>query len=291
MDCDIVILSPEGNSSTVLRLKKEINNFNKSCNILKLCDENILFDGDFKLNCNLIHPRCSIGWYLDKITTFSWQILNILKEDNVLVNSLETIYNSSDKFKTIHLLNRYGITTPRTGLIRDYDDAVKFMEKYNLNFPVILKKSFSKCGLSVVKVSSNNELKKYSENGLWEGTLIQEYLDFKDNSGKYKDIRVLVVDGEVVGGYSRISNNFITNLHKSNNIVEVININDEIKEISIKCAEIMKGNILAVDILPFNDNYYVIETNASPGTDGFLKIGNKSVDKIIAKCLINHIKK
>jgi gamma-F420-2:alpha-L-glutamate ligase len=284
----ITIVCAEG-GSTIYSLKNAINKMGEKCEILLLSHNDLIVEKEFNINTDLIHSRCGIGDYLDRLTLFSWQVLNILEsEEHIFINSLKTIYNSSDKFKTIKILSKNGIITPETALVRDYEDAKKFMNKHNIEYPVILKNSFSKCGLSVKMAKSDEELKKYTENSIWEGTLIQEYIDFKEN-GKYKDIRVLVVDNEIIGGYRRVSENFITNLHLGNSI-EPLNITDEIGEIAIKCAESMEAQIMGVDILPSKNGYYVIETNTAPGTKGFRALGINA-DEEIAKCLIEHSKR
>ncbi|AEH06632.1 coenzyme gamma-F420-2:alpha-L-glutamate ligase [Methanothermococcus okinawensis] len=283
----ITIVCAEG-GSTIYALKNALNDLGEKCEILLLSNNNLLVEKEFNINTDLIHSRCGIGDYLDRLTLFSWQVLNILEiEEHKFINPLETIHNSSDKFKTIKILSKNHIKTPKTALIRDYEDAKRFMEKYNLEYPIILKNSFSKCGLSVKMAKSDEELKKYTKNAIWEGTILQEYINFGEN-GKYKDIRILVVDGEVIGGYRRVSNNFITNLHLGN-IVEPLKLNDDLSELALKCAESMNGYIMGVDILPSKDEYYVIETNTAPGTKGFRSLGIKA-DEEIAKCLINYKK-
>jgi len=283
----ITIICAEGGSS-INSLKKSIEELGEKCEILFLSADNLQIDQTFNIDSDIIHSRCGIGEYHDKLTLFSWQVLNLLEvENHIFINSLKTIYNSADKFKTIKLLSKNNIETPKTGLIRDYDDAKSFMSKNNIYYPVIVKNCFSKCGNGVKLVRNDAELKEASKNAIWYGTTIQEYVEFGDN-GVYKDIRVLVVDGEVVGGYRRVSSNFITNLHQGNK-VELLKINDELSELSIKCAEAIGGQIVGVDILPSKEGYKVLETNTAPGTKGFRELGI-NVDKKIAKCLINHKK-
>ncbi|AEF95584.1 coenzyme gamma-F420-2:alpha-L-glutamate ligase [Methanotorris igneus] len=285
----ITIISAEG-GSTIRALKNAIEKLGEKCEVFLLSDDNFLLDSGFNLESDLIHTRCGIGDYLDKLTLYSWQFLNALEaEGHLFINPLKTVYASSDKFKTIKILEKNKIPIPKTALIRDYDDAVKFMEKNNIDFPVVLKNSFSKCGLKTYLAKNHEELKKLTKNAIWESKLIQEFIDFKE-SGVYKDIRVLVVDGEVVGGYRRVSKDFRTNLHLSQGCVEKLQLNEEIEEIALKCAEVMNGYIMGVDILPKNGEYYVIEVNSAPGTKGFRQIGINADEKI-AKCLIKYARR
>ncbi|MCS3922657.1 gamma-F420-2:alpha-L-glutamate ligase [Methanococcus voltae PS] len=285
----ITIVCAEG-GSTIYALKNAVEGLGQPCEILLLSENNLLVDDSFKIETDLIHSRCGIGDYIDRLTLYSWQVLkNLEEEDYKFINPLSTIYNSSDKFKTIKILNKNGIKVPKTALIRDYDDAVRFINKNNMEYPVILKNSFSKCGMKVEKPQNDEELNEMSKNSMWESKLIQEYIDFKDpKTGLYKDIRVLVVDGQVIGGYRRISNNYITNLYKGGGIQE-LTINSEIEELALKCAEVMKGDIMAVDLLPRDNEYNVVEVNTAPGTKGFRQLG-VNADEIIAKCLINRMK-
>ena len=113
-----------------------------------------------------------------------------------------------------------------------------------MDYPVVLKNSFSKCGTKVDRVNSDSELKKLSRNAIWENKLIQEYVDFKEGD-TYKDMRILVIDGEVIGGYRRVSDNFITNLHIGGRI-EPLNVSSELEEMALKCSECMNGYIMGI---------------------------------------------
>ncbi|MBA2860272.1 gamma-F420-2:alpha-L-glutamate ligase [Methanococcus maripaludis] len=283
----ITIACAEG-GSTIYSLKKAIEDLGEKCNILLLSSDNLLVDTDFNIETDLIHSRCGIGDYLDRLTLFSWQVLkNLESEGHYFINPLETIYNSSDKFKTTKILSKHGLKTPKTALIRDYADAKHFLDITNMDYPVILKNSFSKCGMKVQKANSDDELQKLSKNSIWESKLIQEYVDFKKGD-TYKDMRILVIDGEVVGGYRRVSNNFITNLYVGGQI-EALNVSSELEEIALKCSECMNGYIMGIDILPKDGEYYVVEVNTAPGTKGFRSLGI-DVDKRIAECLIKYKK-
>ncbi len=280
----ITILSPEGKSCSVWNLKKEIENLGNKCEIFLLSDSENLMSHDFKLETDLIHSRCGIGDYFDRLTLYSWQFINALEVEGLkFINPLETLYLTSDKFKCIKLLSKNKIATPKTALIRDYEDAVRFMEKYNVNFPVIIKNSFSKCGLKVFMAKNEEDLKNLTKNAMWEGKLIQEFINFKEGD-VYKDMRVLVVNGEVVGGYRRVSKDFRTNLYLGN-VVEKLEIDSEIEELALKCADLSNAVILGVDILPTKEENYVIELNSAPGTKGFKDIGINA-DRKIAKTLI-----
>ena len=99
----------------------------------------------------------------------------------------------------------------------------------------------------------------------------------------------MVVDGEVVGGYRRVSRDFRTNLYLGN-VVEKLDIDEELEELALKCADLSKAVILGIDILPTRDNYYVIELNSAPGTKGFRDIGINA-DKKIAEALVRYAKR
>ncbi|HIP84770.1 MAG TPA: coenzyme gamma-F420-2:alpha-L-glutamate ligase [Methanothermococcus okinawensis] len=283
----ITVISPEG-SSTTYALKRAIEALGNRCKILLLSDDNLLVDRDFHIEGEVIHPRCSIGSYLGRLTLYSWQVLNALEcEGHKFINSLKTLYNSSDKFKTIKILSKNNINTPKTALIRDYEDAKRFIERENLDYPVVLKHSFSKCGVSVRKITSDEELKRYTENAIWEGMIVQEYIDFKVGN-LYRDIRILVVGDEIVGGYSRVSKNFVTNLYMGSSI-RPVEIEEELEELALRCAQSIGGDIVGVDILPSKEGYYVIETNAVPGIKGFQQLGIDA-DYRIAEFLIRSSK-
>ncbi len=283
----VTIISPEAKSGSVWRLKREIDKIAK-CDIFLLSSNSYILDDNFNLECDVIHSRCSIGFYNGKLTLFSWQFLNSLElEDYLFINPLDTIYLTSDKFKSIKLLSKYFLT-PKTALIRDYDDAVKFMEKYNLNFPIIIKSCFSKCGERVFKILNHKELYNICKNALHDSLIIQEYINFERN-GIFKDIRLLAINDNNIFGYSRVSKDFRTNIHLGGKS-EKINIDEELKEIAFKCLALTNATILGIDILPTDEGYYLLELNSAPGTSGFYSLG-LNVDMYIANAIVKSYKR
>lgn len=65
----ITIACAEG-GSTIYSLKKAIEDLGEKCNILLLSSDNLLVDTDFNIKTDLIHSRCGIGDYLDRLTLF-----------------------------------------------------------------------------------------------------------------------------------------------------------------------------------------------------------------------------
>jgi ribosomal protein S6--L-glutamate ligase len=103
---------------------------------------------------------------------------------------------------------------------------------------------------------------------------------FLPNPGE--DIRVFVIDGEIVGAMKRkaAAHEWRSNIHIGGHGVAHKPSTAE-AETSIKAAEAVGVEIAGVDLISFKYEPYVIEVNASPGFRGLLEAtGINAAEKI-----------
>jgi len=117
--------------------------------------------------------------------------------------------------------------------------------------------------------------------------LLQEYIKVE------YDIRVLVVNGEVMATMRRnIMKDDIRSNASLGATTEPIELTNREIETSIRAAELVKGDVIGVDLLPAKDREkeqpYVLEVNANPGLSGIEKnTKGKSVTEEILKIYMN----
>ena len=107
------------------------------------------------------------------------------------------------------------------------------------------------------------------------------------------DVRVLVLGDKVFAAMRRdvLKGDFRSNASLGAT-TEYIELTDLEMETSIKVAELVKGDIVGVDLLPAKDREkekpYVLEANATPGFGGIEKVTkDKSVTQEIFKTYLN----
>eukprot|EP01080_Neovahlkampfia_damariscottae_P001522 gene1522-12648_t len=181
-----------------------------------------------------------------------------------IINDWRSLTYASDKFSCYQVWSSKKFPIPKSMLVK-FPMEPAFIEK-NFSYPFILKKSTSSQGKGIMKINGEEELKDLSELLDESKTLvIQEFIKF--SSGR--DIRVIVIGGKVIGAMMRIAKTgYKSNFHKGG-MVKKVELNDELKSLSIQTAASVGLDICGVDFLIDENGYKICEINASPGFEGF----------------------
>ena len=102
-------------------------------------------------------------------------------------------------------------------------------------------------------------------NGLQARVIAQEFI----KEAKGADIRVFIVDGEIVGAMKRQGKEgeFRSNLHRGGT-AEIIKLSIDEKNAALKAARVMGLGIAGVDLLQSARGPLILEVNSSPGLEG-----------------------
>ena len=244
----------------------------------------------FEINSDdtIIFPR-GLGT-LGFTTNRRWVDMIKLLEDEgfYTIPSLKTWDICSSKFYCNELFRKNGLKTPKTVPITYSDDTERAVKDAGLKFPIILKASSgSQTGVGVVIVESMRSLHPtvqmlslLSKN---IDLLAQEFIKVD------YDVRVIVLDGEVIASMKR---KLIPGDARSNASLGAETEGFELTEIekrdSIKSAELCDGTLVGVDFLPAKnrekDQPILLEINSMPGFGGIERsTKGKSVTKEILK--------
>ncbi len=195
-----------------------------------------------------------------------------------LFNKYDPILKAKNKIKTMQILDYYGVPIPKTVVVRrpeDIEQAAKFVGR----FPLIVKTPFGSFGNGVTIIESMRALKSYLR---WRQPLylFQEFV--KHSNGK--DIRVIVVNGKVVGTMMRSAQKgeFRSNIELGG-IGSPVEITDEEATIAIRCVQALNLNYGGVDIMRSKKGPLVLEVNANPGFKALVKATGANVAREIVK--------
>jgi gamma-F420-2:alpha-L-glutamate ligase len=203
----------------------------------------------------------------------------------ILINGSDSIDNVKDKLYTQQVLGQSSLPVPKTLLVKHPID-IDFVES-NIGYPAIIKTLSGSFGAGVFLVETRKQLTQLLK--MAEITkpsyniIIQEFI--KESYGK--DLRVLVINGKVVGCMMRKStdDDFRANITRGGEAIPY-QIDDDIEWISGECARLLNLDIAGVDLL-FNDGKYVIcEVNSSPGFEGMDKFTKTN----IAENIVTYVK-
>ena len=189
--------------------------------------------------------------------------------------SSQGIYLSRDKLLAIQTLKSNGLSVPKTVTIasnKNVEEAIAYVG----GAPLIIKLLKGSQGRSVILSETHMSAKSLIETlvNMREAFIIQEFI--KESSGS--DIRILVVDGKVVGSMKRTSGegDFRSNLHRGGS-AKNIDITTEEHDAAIKSAQVLGLNVAGIDILRSNTGPKVLEVNSSPGLQGIETATGKDI--------------
>jgi ribosomal protein S6--L-glutamate ligase len=227
------------------------------------------------------------------VTFYGSSIIRQFEMQNVFTTlSSLALMRSRDKLRSLQILTKAGIETPRTAFAK-YPGDIKNLIKLIGGAPLVIKLLESTQGKGVVLAETQKAAQSVIEAfyGLDANIIVQEFI----KEARAEDIRAFVVDGKVVGAMKRTGQKgeFRSNLHKGG-VAEPVNLTRTEKSRAIRSAKALNLNVAGVDLLRSDRGPLVIEVNSSPGLEGIEQAtGNDIAGEIIqyVERSIGHSKK
>ena len=206
------------------------------------------------------------------------------------VNTLESIEACENKFVTAQIMENHGLPVPKYALVPDENSIDTALKDIGGNFPVVMKLLSGSQGIGVSIVDSYASLKSVyqtikklnPENEI----LIQEKID----SGFDLRIQVLIKKLNTIGSRksnvsilgtmkrSAVKQDFRTN-YSLGGSVSKYNLSKDLEQLAIDAASAVGCHWCGVDIMidKKTKKPYILEVNASPGTEGISKVIGKPI--------------
>ena len=208
------------------------------------------------------------------------------------VNGREAILRSRSKAETFARLANADIPVPDTTIVSNPADEAAVATAFDrLGAPVVLKPNSTTRGVGVLKVEDPDSLSGVTDylDLLHEFPitrdrtfLLQEYLP------EARDVRVMVIDGEVVGAVerelassARADGRWKHNVHRGAT-ARGIDPSEKIRDLARKAAAVMDIPLVGVDVLETPERTVVSETNARPTIDDASKYDADFYDELAA---------
>ncbi|QKQ99628.1 lysine biosynthesis protein LysX [Metallosphaera tengchongensis] len=205
------------------------------------------------------------------------------------INSTDVISTAGDKILTYSKLFKAGIQIPESIIAMSPDAVMKAYEQ--MSFPLIDKPPIGSWGRMVSLIRDILEGKTIIEHREMMGNsalkvhIVQEYV-----TGKNRDIRCIVMGNELLGCYAR---NIPSNEWRANVALggtpSPLEIDQGLKEITLKAAGIVNGEFISIDVLEHQSRGYLInELNDVPEFKGFMlatgiDVPSRLVDYIVTR--------
>lgn len=192
----------------------------------------------------------------------------------------QALVRSRDKLRSLQLLARVGIDMPKTAFASTPKNIDVLLERVG-GVPLVIKLLEGTQGIGVILAETQKSAKSVIESfmKIKANILVQEFIKEADGA----DIRVFVVDGNVVGAIKRqgLPGEFRSNLHRGGS-AEAIDLSEAERNTAIKAAKRLGLGVAGIDMLRSDRGPLVMEVNASPGLEGVEKATGVDVaEKII----------
>ena len=220
---------------------------------------------------------------------FSLAIVRQLERMGCLVyNTAETIEMVRDKLHTHQVLAEKGITSPTTMLAKfPIDDEMMATIEKTLGFPVIVKTLKGALGVGVFLIESpkafRDQMDLIGQTSPDIQLIFQEFVA----ASKGRDLRLFVVDGEVVASMERRAKegDFKANYSGGGSVHE-FKPDREATDLAIETANALDIQIGGIDLLFLKGGGYTIcEANTFPGFKGLEKASGVNVPEKIFKSM------
>jgi ribosomal protein S6--L-glutamate ligase len=170
-----------------------------------------------------------------------------------------------DKFETLRLLKSAGLPVPETELVRDLDQLEAAVERVG-GAPVVIKPLHGSQGQGTILAESAAGAVSMMQSVLFQSRefLIQRYIPCAG-----EDIRVIVVNGEVVAAMRRKApeGDFRSNLARGGSAAHE-EVTAELGQLAVAATETLGLRCSGVDLLPGASGPVLLEVNGSPGLGG-----------------------
>jgi ribosomal protein S6--L-glutamate ligase len=214
-------------------------------------------------------PRIMEGGVADALLGVSW------------VNDREAVLRSRNKANVLARLSAADVPVPETVMASNPVDEAALVDAYHrIDDPVLVKPNSTTRGTGIAKAHDLDSflgIVDYLD-------LVHDYRATADRSflvqeflPDARDVRVMVVDGDVVGAVERrlpaesvADGQWKHNVHRGAE-AEGIELDGELRALAERTAAVLGIDYLGVDLLVTDENAVVNETNARPTIDSATK--------------------
>jgi glutathione synthase/RimK-type ligase-like ATP-grasp enzyme len=201
-----------------------------------------------------------------------------------VVDDPESILKCLNKAYMYELMNRHGITQPRTLIVqRGNVDQVAA----TLGLPCVLKLPDSGFGLDVIKIESEDDLRREAERFFKVSALIvaQEWLPtgFDWRVGVYDRRPLFVAKYFMAPGHWKIINAEQGMVEGRTQAMAIGEAPEPVINTAVRAANLIGRGLYGVDLKQVDDRVYLIEVNCNPNIDA----GNE--DQVLGEALYREL--
>jgi [lysine-biosynthesis-protein LysW]---L-2-aminoadipate ligase len=178
---------------------------------------------------------------------------------HLVVNSLHTAFNSSDKLLCTLALKKAGIPTPETRVAFTEEGVMKALAK--LGYPAVLKPAIGSWGRLAALLKDEDFARAIVEDREYMHPSYQVYYLQEYVKRPPRDIRTFVIGDRTIAAIYRTSTgDWRTNTARGGK-AEPCKITKEIDDISVRAAKAVEGRFVGVDLMESKEGLVCHEVN------------------------------
>lgn len=248
--------------------------------------DSVMIDGQVIPLPDFVLPRIS-----GAVNYFTLAVIRHLERLGVpCFNGSESMEAVKDKLHSQQILAENNIPVPNTMLAK-FPVNTDLVEQ-TLGFPVVVKTLVGTHGSGVFLCDDYDRFEDLIE--LIGETQPNLHLIFQEfiAASHGRDLRVFVIDGKVVAGMQRKSNDgsFKANFSRGGTVENFV-VDPEIEELAIESARTLNLDIAGIDILFDNGGYKICEANAAPDFRGLESCCDINIADKILQSIANRLAK
>jgi RimK family alpha-L-glutamate ligase len=214
---------------------------------------------------------------------FRMDALHVLAAQGVrCVNSPRAIEQTIDKSWTGAILALSGVPTPPTIVCERYDGAMAAFEA--LGGDVVVKPLFGAMGNGIVRVEDRDVAHRVFRALELEKAVY--YVQRTVAPAGRRNLRVLVVDGEVAGAMERVTDSWRANIARGAR-PRAATLGDSERSLALAAAEALGAHVAGVDLIAAPDGTItVLEVNGIPGWQALQSVcADDLTARVVSACL------
>ncbi len=287
-----VVIVSDKQDGQVKQLRRAFRQRGRECVFCPLAD--IAFDTrrasgidiptlDGALPAGVIVRSISAGTF--EAVTRRLGILHALSHLGVPVwNSAKAIERCVDKSTTTFLLASAGVPTPETFAVEGPGNARAVVEREAARGPLVLKPLFGSQGRGIRLVRTAADLPEPDE---MDNVYYLQRLVARAGP-PYRDYRIFVSNGEVLGMMGRCADGWITNIARGATAEKVVGpLRQKLEELALAAASAVGTDFAGIDIVRgYEGNLLVLEVNSMPAWTGLQSVVPVRIAECIAEAMV-----
>jgi RimK family alpha-L-glutamate ligase len=210
-------------------------------------------------------------------------ILHALRESDVpVINDARAIERCVDKSMTSFLLARAGISTPATWAMESHEAARALVQAEAADGPLVLKPLFGSQGRGLKLILTPDDLPAPAAiSGVY---YLQRFVGVERDG--FRDFRVLVSRGKMIGAMARHATQWITNIKQGARPLPAV-IDPEVRQLALAAAEAVGAQFAGIDIVyTAAGSPTVLEVNSMPAWAGLQQVMRANIAALLAADLV-----